>query len=79
MEDKRRVVSRRALMKAATVVPFAAVRGTAANSAVKVGLLGAGGRGSRVSSFVVTDQRARLVALLRAWQRGESVNLPSTE
>lgn len=63
MEGKQRVISRRTLMKAATVVPFAAVRGTAANSAVKVGLLGAGGRGSRVSSFVVTDKRARLVAL----------------
>lgn len=63
MEGRQRVISRRTLMKAAAVVPFAAVRGTAANSAVKVGLLGAGGRGSRVSSFVVMDKRARLVAL----------------
>ena len=68
MEGRQRVISRRTLMKAATVVPFAAVRGTAANSAVKVGLLGAGGRGSRVSSFLVMDKRA-LGGPLRSFRR----------
>ena len=44
-------------------MPVAAVRGTAANSAVKVGLLGAGGRGTRLASFVVKTPQARLVAI----------------
>jgi predicted dehydrogenase len=45
------------------MVPFAAVRGSAANSEVRVGLLGSGGRGSRLSSHLVKVPGARLVAL----------------
>ncbi len=56
-------LSRRNLVRTAAIVPFAAVRGTAANSAVKVGLLGAGGRGTRLASFVVQVPQAKLVAL----------------
>ena len=56
-------VSRRNLMKAAAIVPYSAVRGTAANSAVKVGLIGAGGRGTFDASILVKDPNARLVAL----------------
>ena len=44
--------SRRDLVKAASLVPFSAVRGTAANNAVKVGLIGAGGRGTFDAGFV---------------------------
>lgn len=63
MEQLETALSRRNLVKAAAVLPFAAIRGTAANSAVKVGLLGAGGRGSRLASFVVQVPQAKLVAL----------------
>jgi myo-inositol 2-dehydrogenase/D-chiro-inositol 1-dehydrogenase len=55
--------SRRDLVRAASLVPFSAVRGTAANNAVKVGLIGAGGRGTFDAGFVVKDPNARLVAL----------------
>ena len=56
-------LTRRNIVKAAAVVPFAAVAGTAANSALKVGLIGAGGRGGSLASYLVKDKRARLVAL----------------
>lgn len=56
-------LTRRNLVRAATIVPFAAVRGAAANSAVRVGLIGAGGRGTRLASFVVKTPGAELVAL----------------
>jgi hypothetical protein len=39
-------ISRRKLVTAAAVVPLSAVRGSAANSAVTVGLIGCGGRGT---------------------------------
>ena len=56
-------VSRRTLFQAATAVPFAAVRGTAANSAVTVGLIGSGGRGSFDAGLLAQDKRARLTAI----------------
>ena len=56
-------ISRRNLFRAATVVPLAAVRGTAANSAVKVGLIGSGGRGTFDAGLLVQDKRARLTAI----------------
>ena len=39
------------------------MRGSAANSAVKIALIGAGGRGGSLASRLVKDKRARLVAL----------------
>lgn len=63
MDRNETRISRRNLVRAAAIVPFAAVRGTAANSSVRVGLLGAGGRGSRLASFVVKTPQAQLVAL----------------
>ncbi len=63
MGQRETVLSRRNLVRAAAIVPFAAVRGTAANSTVKVGLLGSGGRGTRLASYVVQVPQARLVAL----------------
>lgn len=56
-------VSRRNLVKGAMLVPFHTVSGTAANSAVTVGLIGAGGRGTYDASILVKNKDARLVAL----------------
>ncbi len=55
--------SRRALLHAASIVPFAAVRGTAANSAVTVGLLGCGNRGSFLGQIITEHTQARLTSL----------------
>jgi predicted dehydrogenase len=55
-------ISRRSLV-AAAVVPFAAVRGSAANSAVTVGLIGCGGRGTFDAGLMAKVDGARLVAL----------------
>ena len=63
MATRENSFTRRNLVQAAALVPFAAVSGTAANSAVRVGLLGAGGRGSRLASYVVKTPQAKLVAL----------------
>ena len=54
---------RRNLLLSAALVPFQTVRGTAANSAVKVGLIGSGGRGTYDASIVAKDPKARLVAI----------------
>jgi myo-inositol 2-dehydrogenase / D-chiro-inositol 1-dehydrogenase len=56
-------VSRRHIFKSAAIVPFAAVQGTAANSAVKVGLIGSGGRGTFDAGLLVKDPKAKLVAI----------------
>ena len=56
-------LSRRHVVKAAAIVPFAAVSGTAANSAVTVGLIGAGNRGPRVSRQMVKNTGGRLAAI----------------
>ena len=46
-----------------TVVKPESVRGSAANSAVSVGLLGTGGRGSRVAGFAHANARGQVTAL----------------
>ena len=56
-------LSRRTLVQTATLVPFQAVRGSAQNSAVKIGLIGAGSRGTYTSRTVAKDPRAKVVAL----------------
>jgi len=61
--ENRGPVSRRKWITAAAVVPFSAVRGTTANSALKIGLIGAGGRGRLDAGILVKDRRARLVAI----------------
>ncbi len=63
MAADTKTLSRRNLVRTAAIVPFAAIAGSAANSAVKVGLLGAGGRGTRLASYVVQVPQAKLVAL----------------
>jgi predicted dehydrogenase len=62
--------TRRDLVKAAgvaaagwTIVKPESVRGTPANSAVNVGLLGTGRRGSRVSRYFVENANSRMAAL----------------
>lgn len=56
-------VSRRSLMHAAALVPFQAIRGTAQNSAIKIGIIGAGSRGSYTGSIVAKDARAKVAAI----------------
>jgi predicted dehydrogenase len=59
-------ITRRRLLLAsgaATAVPFQAVRGAEANSAVTVGLIGAGGRGTTVARALVENTGARLTAI----------------
>ncbi len=63
MSSRPPVIRRREIVQAAAILPFAAVRGSAANSAVRVGLLGSGGRGSRLAGHVVRAPGAELVAL----------------
>ena len=46
-----------------TIVKPESVRGSAANSAVSVGLLGTGGRGSRVAGYAQANSRGRVMAL----------------
>ena len=60
---KQSSISRRSLMQSASLVPFTAVAGSAANSAVKVGLIGAGGRGTTLARNLVQHSGARLVAI----------------
>lgn len=63
MKATRANLSRRDIIKAAAFVPFGAVRGTAANSAVTVGVIGSGGRGSFDAGLLLKHTDARLVAL----------------
>src|ERR1039458_7828145 len=56
-------ITRRGLMKTAALLPLAGARGTAANSAVTVGLIGSGGRGTFDAGLLVNIENARLVAL----------------
>ncbi len=56
-------LSRRNLVQAAALVPFQAVRSTAANDAVSVGVIGVGNRGSYDARNVANDPRARLAAI----------------
>jgi len=49
--------------RTALLVPLQAVAGSAQNSAVRVGLIGAGSRGSYTASMVAKDSRAKVVAV----------------
>ncbi len=55
--------SRRNLIQAAAIVPFQVVRGTAQNSAVRVGVIGVGSRGTYTSRIVSKDAGAKVVAI----------------
>jgi myo-inositol 2-dehydrogenase / D-chiro-inositol 1-dehydrogenase len=56
-------LSRRNLVKTAALVPFQAIRGAAQNNAIKVGLIGAGSRGTNDARILAKDSRAQVVAL----------------
>lgn len=62
MKAAPKEVSRRGMVRAA-LTPLAAVRGSAANSAVTVGLIGAGERGSFVAELMARHTPARIAAL----------------
>ena len=55
--------SRRAVVHAAALLPFQAVRGTAQNSAIKVGVIGTGTRGSYTGATIAKDPRVKVTAL----------------
>jgi len=55
--------SRRAVLASAAILPLAAVRGTAANDAIKVGVIGTGNRGPHVAGFMAKHTPARITAL----------------
>jgi predicted dehydrogenase len=57
------MTTRRTLFQAAALVPFQAVRGTAQNSAVRIGLIGAGSRGTYTSRTISQDPRAKVTAI----------------
>jgi predicted dehydrogenase len=70
MTDQTRAIGRREFLEAAaatavgfTIVKPQAVRGSQANSAVRLGILGVGGRGTAVGSGFVTDAGVRVTAL----------------
>jgi predicted dehydrogenase len=56
-------MTRRNIIHAATIVPIAAVRGSAANSAVSVGLIGCGNRGTYIAQLLTEHTQARLSGL----------------
>jgi myo-inositol 2-dehydrogenase/D-chiro-inositol 1-dehydrogenase len=63
MPDAKSIISRRTAVKAAAAMPFASVVGSAANSAVTVGLFGSGNRGTYVAGLMAKNTPARVVAL----------------
>src|SRR5438128_8531700 len=66
--DRRKFISVAAVTAGAMLLKPALVRGTAANSTVRVGLLGCGGRGTEDASNLVDTGGARVVALADMFQ-----------
>ena len=56
-------LSRRAIIQTAAVVPFQAVRGTAQNSAIKIGLIGTGSRGTYTGTEIVKNPGVKITAI----------------
>ena len=56
-------LSRRAMIYGTAIVPFQAVRGSAQNSAMKIGLIGAGSRGTFTGSTIAKDPRVKVTAI----------------
>ena len=56
-------LTRRNLVRAAALVPLQAVRGSAQNSAIRIGVIGAGSRGTFTSKTISLDPRAKVVAI----------------
>jgi myo-inositol 2-dehydrogenase / D-chiro-inositol 1-dehydrogenase len=57
------VTTRRTLVQTAALVPFQAVRGTAQNSALRIGLIGAGSRGTYTSRTAAQSAGAQITAI----------------
>lgn len=66
--NRRKFLGVAAVTAGAMLIKPALVRGTAANSAVRVGLLGCGGRGTEDASNLVDTGGARVVALADLFQ-----------
>src|SRR5437867_937969 len=66
--DRRKFIGVAAVTAGAMLLKPALVRGTAANSAVRVGLMGCGGRGTEDASNLVDTGGARVVALADLFQ-----------
>src|SRR5215472_79820 len=66
--DRRKFIGVAAGTAGAMLIKPELVRGTAANSAVRVGLLGCGGRGTEDASNLVDTGNARVVALADMFQ-----------
>src|SRR5207245_10880189 len=66
--DRRKFIGVAAVTAGAMLIKPELVRGTAANSAVRVGLLGCGGRGTEDASNLVDSGGARVVALADMFQ-----------
>lgn len=56
-------LTRRNLVRTAALLPAAAVRGTAQNSALRIGLIGAGSRGSNDARILAKNPGAKIVAI----------------
>ena len=63
MKETGSVTRRNVLTAAAAAISMSAVRGSAANSAPTVGLIGCGGRGGTITKALVENTNARLVAM----------------
>jgi myo-inositol 2-dehydrogenase / D-chiro-inositol 1-dehydrogenase len=57
------VTTRRNLVTSAALVPFQAIRGSAQNSALRIGLIGAGSRGTYTTTTIAKDPRAKVTAV----------------
>lgn len=56
-------LTRRALVQTAAIVPFQAVRGSAQNSAIKIGVIGAGSRGTYTGTTVAKNPGVKVTAI----------------
>ena len=56
-------ISRRNLVRGAALAPFQIVRGSAQNSAVRIGSIGVGSRGTFTAKTISMDPRAKIVAV----------------
>src|SRR3989449_11547681 len=66
--DRRKFLGAAAAAAGILLIKPGLVRGTAANSAIRVGLLGCGGRGTEDASNLVDTGGARVVALADMFQ-----------
>src|SRR5437016_12364474 len=66
--DRRKLIGVRAATPGPMLIKPELVRGTGANSAVRVGLLGCGGRGTEDASNLVDTGNARVAALADMFQ-----------